>query len=173
MVGEAAEEIFHQLGLQVAHLADLDEVLVDQGGTAAEIDRGHGQGFVHGQDEVARPVDALTVAQRLGEELSEHDADVLHGVVLIDIEVAGGPERQVEAAVAGEQLQHVVEEADAGVDLVAALALDAEGAVNAGFARVALDGGASHAASRARPRRLISSMTARACSAWSRATSSE
>ena len=56
--------------------------------------------------------------------LAERDADVLDGVVLIDVEIARRLQRQVEAAVPREQLEHVVEEADAGADVVAALAVD-------------------------------------------------
>ena len=111
----------------------MTQVLVDQRGTAAEIDRDHGQGFVHGQDEIAGAVDAFAVAQRLGEQLAEHDADVFDGVVLIDVEIAFGVEFEIEAAVLGEQLQHVIEEADAGGDLVAAAAFDAAGRRRSGF----------------------------------------
>ena len=56
--------------------------------------------------------------------LAEHDADVLDGVVLVDVEIAGRLQRQIEAAVAREQLQHVIEETDAGADVVAAAAVD-------------------------------------------------
>ena len=50
--------------------------------------------------------------------------EVLDGVVLIDVEVAGGGDRQVERAVTREQLEHVVEEPDAGADVVAAAAVE-------------------------------------------------
>ena len=123
----------HEFGLQVADEPGLHFVLVDQGGAAAEVDGDDGEGFVHGQDEVAGAVDAFAVAEGLGEELAQDDADVFDGVVLIDVEVAGGLECQVEAAVLGEELQHVVEEADAGGDLVAALAFDPERAADLGF----------------------------------------
>ena len=48
--------------------------------------------------------------------LAEHDADVFDGVVLIHVEIARRLQRQIEAAVPREQLQHVIEEADAGRD---------------------------------------------------------
>ena len=44
-----------------------------------------------------------------------------------------GLQLQIEAAVLGEQLQHVVEEADAGRDLVAAAAFDLERAARSAF----------------------------------------
>ena len=49
--------------------------------------------------------------------LAHDDADILHRVVLVDIDVAFGLDGQVEEAVLGQQLQHVVEEANPGVDL--------------------------------------------------------
>ena len=53
-------------------------------------------------------------AQRFVERLSQHDADIFDGVMLIDIEVALGFELQIEAAVMGEEFQHVIEETDSG-----------------------------------------------------------
>ena len=53
------------------------------------------------------------------DRLAEHDADVLDGVMLVDVEVALGVHRQVHDAVPGHQLQHVVQEADAGPHVVA------------------------------------------------------
>ncbi len=66
----------------------------------------------------------------LREQLPEHDADVFHGVVLVHVQIAVGVQLQIEAAVLGEQLQHVVEEADAGGDLVAAAAFDLQRAAD-------------------------------------------
>ena len=44
--------------------------------------------------------------------------------MLIHVQIAIGAQLQIEAAVFGEQLQHVVEEADAGRDLVPAAPFD-------------------------------------------------
>ena len=75
-----------------------------------------------------------------GEELAEYDADVFDGVVLVHVQIAIGVEGEVEAAMFGEELEHVIEEADAGGDLVAAAAFDPERAADAGFLRIALRG---------------------------------
>ena len=89
----------------------------DEGRAPAQVDGGDGERLVHRHDEVARAQNAALVAQREVEGLAQRDAHVFHGVVLIDIEVALAGEREVEAAVAREQLQHVVEEADACGDV--------------------------------------------------------
>ncbi len=54
------------------------------------------------------------VAERLVERLAEHDAGVLDGVVRTGLEVAVDPDVEVEPAVAGDRVEQVVEEADAG-----------------------------------------------------------
>ena len=56
------------------------------------------------------------VAERLVDRLAEHDADVLGRVVGAGLQVALGLDLQAQAPVAGEQVEHVVEEADAGRD---------------------------------------------------------
>ena len=50
-------------------------------------------------------------------------AGVLYGVVIVDIQVAFDVDLHAEAAVGGDLIQHVVEEADAGFDFAAAFAI--------------------------------------------------
>ena len=56
--------------------------------------------------------------------LAERDAGVFNGVMLIDVEIAGGFHLQIEAAVPRDQIEHVIEKANAGVVLVVALAVE-------------------------------------------------
>ena len=81
--------------------------------------------------------DAGAVAERAVERLAEHDPGVLDGVVRAGVEVAGDVDGQVEPAVAGEQVEHVVEEADAGAARAGAAAVEAEGERDVGLARLA------------------------------------
>ena len=69
-----------------------------------------------GTARVAEPADPGPIAERLGERGAEHERDVLDGVVLVDLEVAVGRDREVEQAVVAERRQQVVVEADAGLD---------------------------------------------------------
>ena len=57
--------------------------------------------------------DARPVAQRPVDRLAQADAHVLGRVVVVDVEVARARDRQVHQRVPGEELEHVVEEADA------------------------------------------------------------
>ncbi len=62
--------------------------------------------------------------------LADHDADVFDRVVLVDFEITIGAQLQIEGAMLREQLEHVIEEANAGLDFVASAAFNAELAGN-------------------------------------------
>ena len=75
----------------------------------------------------------------------ENDAHVLHRVMLIDVQVAARLEIQVEAAVPGEKLQHVIEKANAGRDLVSAAAVQIQAPADIGLGGLAMQGCAMRA----------------------------
>ena len=83
--------------------------------------------------------DALHVAERLLHRLAERDADILGGVVVVDVQVALGLDRDVDARVARQQIEHVVEEADAGRDVRDALAVEIDRDLDVGLLGGALD----------------------------------
>jgi hypothetical protein len=124
VIHEAAEEIGHELRLQVADETHLQLILVNQSRTAAQVDRHHGESFIHGKNKIAGAVDSFTLSQRFSEELAKHDADIFNGMVLIDIQISVRVERQIEAAMFREQFEHVVEEPDSGRNLVTAATFD-------------------------------------------------
>ena len=125
---------------------------------AAEIDRRDRQRLVHRHDEVAGAVDAPPVAERLRHRLAERDAEILDGVMLIDVEIAARVDRQVERAVPREQLQHVIEKADAGAHVVPALAVERERQRDLRLRRPSIDYRAAHRTS------SITAMARRVCS---------
>ena len=91
-----------QVGVEVAVRAPGD---VDRAGRARLVHR-HRRGAVAD--------DPGAVAQRPVERLAEDDPGVLDGVVRAGLQVAADLDVEVEPAVAGQQVEHVVEEADAG-----------------------------------------------------------
>ena len=106
---------------------------------AGKIDHHARQRLVERHVGVAVAADALLVAERLGERLPERDADVLDGVVRVDLEVALGAHREVDHAVARDLVEHVVEERDAGGELRRAAAVEVERHEDLGLLGVALD----------------------------------
>ena len=130
--------------LQIAHAHYFDQVFVNQRGASAQIHGDYGERLIHRLHEIPGAVDAFAIAQSLREQLSEHDAGVFDRVMLIHVEVAFGVELEIEPAVLREKLQHVIEEANAGRNLVAAAAFDLQTARDARLFRVSLDRCPSH-----------------------------
>jgi hypothetical protein len=70
--------------------------------------------LVHRHRGVTEALDPGAVAQRLEHRLAQGERDVLHRVVLVDLQVAGRGQLQVEQAVMREGCEQVVVEADPG-----------------------------------------------------------
>ena len=66
--------------------------------------------------------------------------DILGRVVLVDMEIALGLQRDVDQGVAGQLLDHMVEEADPGRDLVGAGPVEIDGGRDRGLLGPARDG---------------------------------
>src|SRR5262249_37073812 len=93
---EALEEVVYELGLQIADALHLQLQVDRRVRPAAEVERGDGERFVHRHDEVAGAIDPATIAERLRYRFAKRDADVLDRVMLIDVEIAGGLQGQIE-----------------------------------------------------------------------------
>src|SRR5262245_40224426 len=112
--GDGAPELLGQFRGEGAEVLAGYVGLPDTQGPTAEVDRCRDQRLVHGHGGGAVTADPVLVGQGLLESLAEADTNVLHGVMGVDVQVALGPDGQVDQAVSGQQRQHVVEEADAG-----------------------------------------------------------
>ena len=112
----------------------------------AQIDGGDRERFIHGHDEVAGPIDAAPVPERTRHRFPERDADVLDGVVLVDVEIPSRVQLQIEGAMAGKQLEHVVEEPNPRMDVVSSLSVQCETEGDACLLRLAIDRRSSHKA---------------------------
>src|SRR6185369_6328556 len=84
-------------------------------------------GFVHRNHRIAIAVDAGPVAQGLGDRFADGDAGILGGVMEVDMKIALRLHIEVDQAVAGELLQHVIQETDAGRDFRPAGAVEIDG----------------------------------------------
>ena len=118
VVGEALEELVAPAGVSKPPIMPLlNGTFMCRPGPAGEIDHHARQRLVERHVGVAVAADALLVADRLGDRLAERDADVFDRVVAVDVQVALGVDVEVDQAVAGDLVEHVVEEADAGGEL--------------------------------------------------------
>jgi hypothetical protein len=67
------------------------------------------------------------VSKRPGNDLPQHNADILGGVVAIDPQVADRLNLQIQMGMAGQQRQHMIEKTDPGADVGTAAALQGQG----------------------------------------------
>ena len=65
------------------------------------------------------------------------ERDVLDRVVLVDVQIAGALHVELEAAVLAELLEHVIEEAEAGLGVRLGFAVEVDGDANVGLASCA------------------------------------
>ena len=110
------------------------------------IQRAAGQTFVHRQHK-PKTVDPALIAQRQPQRLAQRQPGIFHGVVIVNIEVAANVNFKTEAAVGGDLIEHMIEEADAGVDFAAAFAIQPDFDIHLGLFGVALNVGIAVAAS--------------------------
>ena len=83
--------------------------------------------------------DALFVADGLGERLAQGDADVLHGVVVVDVQVALALDVQVDQPVPGDLVKHVLKKRNADIESGLSGAIQVDRGFDLGFQSVALD----------------------------------
>ncbi len=113
-IGECLEEVAHQRHGEVGrHPAPLHRVGHGQVEEAAarDVDHRARQRLVERRVRRAVARDAAAVADRGAQAFAEHDADVLDGVMDVDVGVALGFDREAEPAVPRESVEHVAEEA--------------------------------------------------------------
>src|SRR6185437_824447 len=84
------------------------------------------------------------------DRLAECDPDVLGRVVVVDMEVADRLHREVDAGMPGEQIEHMVEEADPGRNIGYAGAIEVHRNLDVGFLGLAFDAGRTHGKSLSR-----------------------
>src|SRR5947207_3083091 len=108
---------------------------------ARQIDHRARQGFVERGEGRSEPRHAAPLPQGAVERLPQCQRAVLGGVVVVDVEVPRAGERQVEPAVAAQRVEQVVEEADAGLHVHGARAVESERHGDGRLARGAGDAG--------------------------------
>ena len=87
---------------------------VDQPRPSGQVEHRPGQRLVQGHIGVAEANDALLAANGLGEGLAEDDADVLHGVVGVHLQVPLGLDAEVDQPVVGHLGEHVLKKRQPG-----------------------------------------------------------
>ena len=136
---KAFKEIRHQFSLQIAYQRHIHLIIHRISRPPAEVDSSDRQRLIHRHHKIPGTHDALLIAQRNPECLTQRDAYILHRVVLVDIEIALAHQRQIEPAMPRKQLQHVIEKPYPRLDRVHALPIDHQRQRDLRLRRIALD----------------------------------
>ena len=113
---KGVEPFPHQFGVEGADLVAREIDLEHQHRPARNVDDDARQRLVHRHVDRGIAGDAGHRAERLLHRLAQRNADVFGRVVMIDMEIAVGLDRDVDARMPGQQIEHMVEEADARGD---------------------------------------------------------
>ncbi len=92
---------------------------------------------------MAIALDALLIPHRLGQGHAQRDADILHRVVAIDMQIPLGLDVEVDQAMAGDLVEHVFQEGYPGGEPGLARAVQIDADADLGLIGGTLDAGAS------------------------------
>jgi len=144
VIDETLEEFIDELRIQRTDHAGAEGHVELQPGPPRQVDDDAGQGLVERHVGVAIAGQALLVANSLREGLADGDSHIFHRVVAVDVQVADSFDLEVKCAVAGDLVEHVVEETDAGIELTLARTIQIDPDPDLGFEGVARDFGLPH-----------------------------
>jgi hypothetical protein len=142
---EALEKVLGKFGLKFAQKPRGEFCVANAIRAPTEVDRSGGKRFVHRDEEIAGTQDTAFVADGFQHGFAEGDAGVFHGMVLIDIQVAIRLQREIECAVTRDEIEHVIEKANASGDAGRAFAVEIQTEVNVSLVGFAMNrGGPRH-----------------------------
>ncbi len=129
------------LGGRVAYIFAVKGDVPFEIDTSPEVDEHHGPALVHRQHE-AVAFDAAFVAKCRAQGVAERDGHILHGVMLVHLEVAATQYVESKPAVMGELGEHVVKKFQSGVDdRCRGVAVEVDVYLDVGLGGVTLYGG--------------------------------
>ena len=141
VIDEAAKKFTEQIDIERTDLRAGKRHMQFETGATGEIDDDTRQRLIERHIGVAVTGHALLVADGFIDSLTERDADILDRVVCIDMQVAPGFDIDIDQAVAGDLIDHVIEERYAGVETRFAAAVEIDGDGDLRLQRVTGDSG--------------------------------
>ncbi len=136
-VGEGLEEMQEHFRRHVADLLPLEGRIPNQPGPSAKVDGNLREAVVHGQAK-AIPFNTAFVIQCFQKSFAERERCIFNSMVLVDVKVALHLDADIDIAVARQLIQHVVEEAQPGVNGRVAVTIEVDVYQNVGFLRGSL-----------------------------------
>jgi hypothetical protein len=133
---EALEEVFEHASFNSACGSSRELHIPDKADAVAKVNAHAAQGFVHRNKVKSIAFNALFVTEAFYKRLAEHNSDVFHAVVHIDLGIALAVQIEVESAMHLEQIQHVIQEARTRVYLTSGAIVQIQEKLNIGFTRL-------------------------------------
>ena len=84
------------------------------------------QRIIHWQQAAAIALNAFFVAHRLYKRLSQRDASIFDGVMIVYMMIALGADRQVEHRMTGQLIKHMIKKSDTGLIVICTCAIEVE-----------------------------------------------
>jgi hypothetical protein len=142
MIDKTTEELAEQIDFKIAYTISMIVNICKKSGATGKIDNNPAQGFIKGHIGMTVATDAGLVAYRSSHGLTQRNADVFHGVVGIDMKIAMGLDVEIDKAVAGYLIEHVLKKGHPGYKRTAAGTIKVNGYPDSGFGGFAFyDGG--------------------------------
>ena len=111
-------EFLNEFRVELTDLLRWEFNAVNKRESSAQVERRRDERLFHRQRHASVSRDALLIAQSFTDRAAETNSHVFHRVVMIDVKIPVCFHSQVEQPMPREERQHVVEEADAGTDVV-------------------------------------------------------
>lgn len=124
----------------VADVGDALRSIEPEEGPTAHVERDADKCFIHGKMPRAISVNTPFFSKGGAKGLSKHDADILHRVVIINLDVALGRDFQVTTTVFSEKRQHVIEERNPGFETNFPLTIEIKRETDLGFGGLSIEG---------------------------------
>jgi uncharacterized protein len=130
---KAVEPVLDQFGVPLAKLWHRQRDFPDEIRPPRNIQCTAGQRLIHWRISATITRNPALIAQSLQHRLANRDAGVFGGVMLVDMQVPDCLDRQIDQRMARQLFEHVVEEADAGRNLIDAGAVKIDFDINRRF----------------------------------------
>jgi len=112
---QAVKEMFEDVIFNASDFLCRETALIDEITSPAAI-KGNGcKGFIHWHDGMSKPPDTSSVSHCLPDGFTEHDSQVLHCVMRINMQVSCRSAGEIKASMPRHGFEHVIEEWKAGV----------------------------------------------------------
>jgi hypothetical protein len=131
---EGSPKVFDQFDIQLANPVANSRDAINHERAPAEVNNRSHQSFVHRHISRAETNYACLVSKSLAEGLADGKRDVFNRVMPIDFQISRAGDFQVEQTMSREQVEHMIEKADAGCDLRITSPIEVDLNLNIGLA---------------------------------------